>query len=135
MPVVARSRTILAGREAVWRVGSDPHQLPRWWPRARRGEDVTPEAWTTVLQTDKGRNVRADFTRLESDRPRRLAWRQELEESPFERVLSEALTEVALESDGEGRTRVELRARQRLRGMARLVPMLFSRATRRRLDE
>ena len=44
---------------------SDPAQLPRWWPGVTRVEEATPEAWTTVLASPRGKVVRADFTRLE----------------------------------------------------------------------
>jgi uncharacterized protein YndB with AHSA1/START domain len=135
MPSVRRTRTIHAGSERLWEIVSDPEHLPRWWPDVVRVEDATPVAWTKVLGTPKGRTVRADFTRLSADPPRRLAWRQEVEESPFERILSASETELRLEPEGDGATRVELRSVQRLRGMSRLGGFLFRRATRRKLDE
>jgi uncharacterized protein YndB with AHSA1/START domain len=135
MPTVTRSRTIPVGRQEVWDVVSDPYHLPRWWPRVERVEDATREAWTTVMRSPRGRAVRADYTRTEAHQPKRLAWRQELEESPFERVFSAAVTQVELEEAGEDATRVALTSEERLRGRYRLGGWLVRRAARRRLDE
>ena len=120
---------------SVWEVLSDPHHLPRWWPRVERVEDATPEAWTTVMRSSRGRAVRADYTRTDAHRPRRLRWRQELEETPFERVFAEAVTEITLQPEGESATRVELKAVQRLRGRSRYGGLMARRAARRQLDE
>ena len=125
---------IPAGGEEVWALVSDPSHLPRWWPDCVRVEEATPEAWTQVLGTGTGKTLRADFTRVEAEPGRHLVWRQELEESPFERLLSEAVTEVNLVPGSDG-TRVELRTRQRPRGLARLGGFMFRRAARRKLDE
>jgi uncharacterized protein YndB with AHSA1/START domain len=135
MPTVARARTVSATPQAVWEVLSDPHHLPRWWPRVERVEDATPEAWTTVMRSSRGRAVRADYTRTDAHRPRRLSWRQEIEETPFERVFAEALTEITLRPEGEAATRVELKAVQRLRGTSRFGGFIARRAARRQLDD
>jgi uncharacterized protein YndB with AHSA1/START domain len=135
VPTVRRARTIDAASERLWEVISDPAHLPRWWPDVVRVEEASPLAWTKVLGTPKGSMVRADFTRLAAEPPRRIAWRQEVEESPFERILARNETEIELQPQGEGATRVEIRAVQRLRGMSRLGGFLFKRATRRKLDE
>ncbi|MEA2353060.1 MAG: hypothetical protein QOJ14_1474 [Thermoleophilaceae bacterium] len=134
MPTVSRARTFPASPQAVWEVLSDPYHLPRWWPRVERVEDATPEAWTTVMRSSRGRAVRADYTRTDARRPERLAWRQEIEETPFERVFRESSTEIRLEPQGEAATRVELRAQQRLRGRSRFGGFLARRAARRQLD-
>lgn len=134
MPTVTRARTIPAGRDDVWELVSDPYHLPRWWPRVERVEDATREAWTTVMRSDRGRSVRADYTRTEAHRPLRLAWKQELDETPFERVFSQALTEISLEPEGDGATRVQLRAVQKLRGKSRYGGFMARRAARRQLD-
>ena len=134
MPTVKRARTIRAGSQALWDVIADPAEMPRWWPDVVRVEDATPLAWTNVLSTPKGAAVRADFTRLAADEPRRIRWQQEIEESPFERILAENVTEVKLEPDAENSTRVELRSVQRLRGYSRFGGFLFRRATRHKLD-
>ena len=134
MPTVKRARTIRASPQAVWAVVSDPAQLPRWWPDVVRVEEATSLAWTKVLSTPKGTTVRADFTRLAAEAPRRIAWEQEIEESPFERILSENRTEVRLEPESDGATRVQLQSIQHLRGYSRFGGFLFRRATRRKLD-
>jgi hypothetical protein len=100
-----------------------------------RVEDASPTAWTTVLLSSKGRPVRADYTRVEAARPHRLRWRQEVDETPFERFLAEAETEVRLSPGGEGAsTRVEMETTERLRGVSMLGGFMVRRATRRRLD-
>ncbi|MEX2194760.1 MAG: SRPBCC family protein [Thermoleophilaceae bacterium] len=134
MPVVSRVRDVAAPRQDVWDLVSDPHHLPRWWPGVVRVEEASPLAWTMVLATDKGKAIRADFTREAADEPRRLAWRQELLESPFERILRESSVEIGLEP-GEGGTRVRLTAVRRLRGLSRLGGFMVRRATRRQLGE
>jgi uncharacterized protein YndB with AHSA1/START domain len=134
VPRVTRELTVSAPPEDVWRVVSDPESLPRWWPQVVRVEDATGDAWTNVLSTPRGRVVRADFTRTAIDAPRRLAWRQELVESPFERVFAAAETEVQL-AEADGGTRVTLSADERLRGRFKLGGFIVRRAARRRLDD
>lgn len=135
MPRVRRRRTIAADPEAVWAVVSDPRALTRWWPGVERVEEATPEAWTQVVRSSKGKELRADFTRVEADPPRMVAWRQEVGESPFERFLAKAETRVSLQAMEKGGTRVELEALRRLRGLARLGGPMVRRATRRQLDQ
>ena len=119
---------------AVWDVIADPHHLPRWWPGVVRVEDASAIAWTKVLTTDKGKTIRADFTREAAEEPHRLRWRQELLESPFERILRESTVELAIEPENGG-TRVSLTAVRKLRGISRLGGLMMRRATSRQLDE
>jgi uncharacterized protein YndB with AHSA1/START domain len=135
VPKVTRARTIGASPDRVWEVVSDPAHLPRWWPDVVRVEDATSLAWTTVLSNGKGKAVRADYTRTSAEEPRRIVWRQEIEESPFERILAESITEIDLDAEGDAHTRVRLRAVQKLRGMSRLGGFMFRRATRQKLDQ
>ena len=135
MPTARRARTVAAPPDEVWEMVSDPHHLPRWWPGVQRVEEVTDDAWTKVLRTEKGKAVRADFTRVRAEPPRRLVWQLEVEESPFERILSGSVTEVSLEPAGDGRTRVQLKLTQRLRGLYRFGSPTVRRATRAQLDE
>jgi len=139
MPKVSRSRTIGASAERVWDLVSDPHSLPRWWPRIMRVEDVqgTGERsrWTAVLETERGTGVRADYRCFGSTNGRRFAWRQDLDGTPFERILRESRVEIRLEPEGEAATRVRLESEERLRGLSRLGSGMMRGATRRRLDE
>jgi uncharacterized protein YndB with AHSA1/START domain len=135
VPRTRRTRTIAATPEQVWRTVCDPHHLPRWWPRVQRVEAVDAEHFTQVLSTDKGRSVRADFRVLESRAPEMRSWAQEVEGSPFERLLRSAETEVRLAPDGDGGTRVTLTLRQRLRGVGALGGFMVRRATNRVADE
>jgi uncharacterized protein YndB with AHSA1/START domain len=135
VPRTTRSATIPASPEQIWRTVCDPHHLPRWWPRVQRVESVDAERFTQVLATDKGRSVRADFRVLESRAPAVRRWAQDVEGSPFERLLRSAETEVRLEREGMAATRVTLTMRQRLRGAGVLGGFMVRRATARRLDE
>ena len=63
--------------------------------------------------------MRADFRVQERRKGQVLRFAQELEGSPFERVLREAETTIAVEP-GPGGTRVAITIRQRLRGLSRL---------------
>ncbi len=131
--IVRRSRTLAAAPDAVWRVLADPRTLVRWWPRVERVKAVTGEGWTTVLRSERGRAVRADW-RLESQEPGvARAWAQELEGSPFAKVLTERRVEASVAPDGDG-TRVTLELRQRGRGMARFGRFMMRRAARKELD-
>ncbi len=96
---------------------SDPHNLPRWWPRTSRVENVERKSggrrsqWTKVLETAEGRGVRADYRCLSSAENERYVWEQELEGTPFARHLRESRIEIALRpTDGETRVDLELGA-------------------------
>ena len=134
MPTVVRSRQIAAPQEEVWELVSDPYHLPRWWPSIQRVEDVSGDQWTTVATSSRGRAVRADYTRVYSDPPNRVVWRQELAQTPFERFLRDSVTGVLLSPEGE-RTKVELRIVRKLRGLARFGGLQMRRAARRELDD
>ena len=131
---VSRSRTVPVPPDEVWAVVADPHHLPRWWPLTERVEAVDAEAWTSVMRSDRGKVVRADYRVEANEPPRRRAWSQALTGTPFERLLREHRTGVALAPDGEG-TLVTLTVSQRGRGTARLGMWMMRRATRRRLDD
>jgi uncharacterized protein YndB with AHSA1/START domain len=102
MPTARRSRRIAAPAEELWAVISDPHHLPRWWPRVERVEDVHDGAFTEVMRTKKGKTVRADFELLRVEASERtVCWEQILDGTPFAAVLAssetEAVTEVTIE--------------------------------------
>jgi uncharacterized protein YndB with AHSA1/START domain len=126
---VRRSRAVQASPEKVWDLVSDPHHLPRWWPRVSRVEGVSADAWTTVYGTDRGRTVRADYTLVGSE-GRRRTWALEAEGTPFERLFTEQLTTVEVH---EGK--VTLEVRQKARGWARFGGFSVRRGTARTLDE
>jgi uncharacterized protein YndB with AHSA1/START domain len=122
---VTRRRTIAAPPDEVWELISDPHSLPRWWPRVSRVESVDrkPEGkrsqWTKVLETAEGRGVRADYRCVSSAAGERYVWEQQLAGSPFERHLRRSLVEIGLSAQAAG-TEVRLSSEQKLRGMSRL---------------
>jgi uncharacterized protein YndB with AHSA1/START domain len=126
MPTAQRSRTIAAPVEELWEVMSDPHHLPRWWPRVTRVEDVEGGAFTEVMTTSKGKVVRADFQLVEADEhARSLRWQQLVQGTPFGRLLQSAETEVRLApvppgagpaSPGGPATEVTIELRQTLAG-------------------
>jgi uncharacterized protein YndB with AHSA1/START domain len=135
---VSRSRVIPAERGRIWELVSDPHNLPRWWPRTLRVEDVRDPAsgstqWTTVLETERGTGVRADFRRVSTAPTRSYVWEQDVEGTPFERILRSSRLEIEL--DGDRETKVTLTAQEALRGLSRLGSAMMRGASRRRLDE
>jgi uncharacterized protein YndB with AHSA1/START domain len=131
--IVRREKVVPSSVDEVWRVISDPERLPTWWPGVTRVEDATAQAWTTVLASPKGKSVRMDYSRLEATEPTRLVWRQEVEQSPFERILAEATTSVELSAADEG-TRVAIELDQKPRGWARLAPLQFRAAGKRQVE-
>jgi uncharacterized protein YndB with AHSA1/START domain len=142
MPTVRRTRTIAAPAEELWKTVSDPHHLPRWWPRVSRVENVTEDEFTEVLRASSGRSVRADFTLLAADAgARRLHWVQRLEGSPFARVLRSS--EIVMQLDDavdrqtqETSTQVAIELRQSPSGLLpRFGSFLMRRAAGRTLDE
>jgi len=135
VPTARASRTVPAAPAAVWKVASDPLTLPWWWPKVVRVEGASARAFTEVLQTERGRQVRADFRVLEHEQGRRRVWEQQLEGSPFERVLARSVTELRVVPRGSAETEVVLELRQRLRGVSRFGGFLVRRASRRQLLE
>jgi uncharacterized protein YndB with AHSA1/START domain len=136
VPTARRSRTIAAPIDELWEVIADPHHLPRWWPRVTRVEDVEGNAFTEVMRTAKGKLVRADFQLVETDQQgRSLRWEQQLEGTPFERLLSSAETTVSLDDAGE-ETSVTIELRQTLTGFfPRFGGFMVRRAAAATIDE
>jgi uncharacterized protein YndB with AHSA1/START domain len=139
MPRVSRTRIVAAEPARVWELVSDPHSLPRWWPRTLRVEDVRDPGgeraqWTAVLATERGAGVRADFRCSGASAGTRYGWEQELDGTPFDRILRAAKLEIELDPQAAG-TRITLTSEERLRGLSRLGSSLMRGATRRRLDE
>jgi uncharacterized protein YndB with AHSA1/START domain len=148
MPRARRSRTIAAPVELLWEVVSDPHHLPRWWPRVTRVEDVGGGAFTEVMTTSRGKVVRADFDLVQADQAQgSLIWSQRLEGTPFARLLRSSETEVRLaDASGDGgprggegvghETLVTIELRQALAGFfPRFGGFMVRRAAAATLDE
>jgi uncharacterized protein YndB with AHSA1/START domain len=134
MPTVSRSRVVAAIPEHVWDVVARPERLTEWWPNVQRVEEADGKAWTTVLASPKGgRMLRADYTLVASEHPRRRSWRHEVAASPFERVLTDSVTDIRLEPV-EGGTEVRISEEMGLRGFSRLGGGQVKRATKRKLD-
>ena len=140
MPRVTRKRTIAADPSDVWRLISDPHSLPRWWPRTSRVENVEQKSagrrsqWTKVLETAEGRGVRADYRCLSSAEGERYVWEQQLEGTPFARHLRGSRIEIGLRPREQG-TQVSLTSAQTLKGMSRLGSLMMRRGQGAILDE
>ena len=133
MPTSQRSRTLTVSQRQLWELISDPHHMPRWWPSVDRMEGVETDRFTQVFKTKRGRPVRADFHIVDSRPPWLLAWEQELEGTPFARVLRELVIEVRLEPEGDA-TKVTIAQQQRLRGYSRTGGFMMRRATAKQLD-
>ena len=130
MPRVTRKRTVEAPVADVWKLVSDPYNLPRWWPRTGRVENVDDKPggrrsqWTKVLQTAEGRGVRADFRCVSSAAEERYVWEQELEGTPFAKHLRSSVVEIGLKPRG-GETLVSIASVQTLKGLSRMgSPMM-----------
>ena len=135
-----RSRVLAAPPAEVWEVVEDPYQMPRWWPSVERMEGVEDDRFTQVFKTRRRRTVRADFRVLASEPPGgeftsgHRTWSQEVEGTPFEPVLHESITEIAVEP-ADGGTKVTIAQRQRLRGYSKTGALAMRSATAKRLDE
>ena len=132
--VIRRERVVSAAPAEVWRVVSDPTRLAAWWPGVKRVEEASSHAWTTVLVSPTGKSVRADYSMVEAREPERVRWRHEVDESPFERLLSESTTEIALAAGATGGTVVTVTLNQRPRGWARFSPFQLRAAARRQAE-
>ncbi len=133
MPTAIRARTVAATQQTVWEVIADPHHHARWWPGVDRVESVSDDGFTQVLRTRRGRPIRADFRVAELTPPWIAVWEQQLEGTPFARVLSESLMQVNLEPEGEA-TKVTIAHRLKPRGYSRTGGFLLGRDTSKQLD-
>jgi len=134
LPTIRSSRTLRATPQELWAIIGDAHHLPRWWPRVTRMENVDDDAFTEVLQTAKGKPVRADFRIVSSTAPSLRSWAQQVTGTPFERILARSETEIRLEPKGDATT-VAITLAQRPRGLALLGSFMVRTAARRQLEE
>ncbi|MFL5832906.1 MAG: SRPBCC family protein [Solirubrobacterales bacterium] len=139
MARATRKRTLEAPIGDVWKLVSDPYNLPRWWPRVSRVENVEGGGgrrtrWTKVLETAEGRGVRADFRCVSSAERERYVWEQELAGTPFERHLNGLQVDVRMR-ERDGATEVSIAEEQSLKGMSKLGSPLMRRARGDVLDE
>ena len=94
-------------------------------PSGERGQ------WTTVLETERGTGVRADFRCTGVDRGERYAWEQQIEGTPFERVLRAARLEIELAARRErDRGHPDQRARRCAGSRGSGSPMMRGRRAR-----
>ena len=130
MPKVSVSRRLSDPPEEVWRTVGDAYSMSRWWPRVSRVENVGMGGFTQVLQTNKGRGIRADFSWAHEPDGQRMAWTQDLDGSPFQRLFARSETTVTVEPDGTG-SKVTLMADQELKGWSRFSPWLVKGAPKK----
>jgi uncharacterized protein YndB with AHSA1/START domain len=123
----------VATAEEIWGIVSDAHHLPRWWPGVTRVENVAGDRFTEVIPTRRGKPMRLDFRIVESLAPERLTWTQDLQGTPFERLLSAWTTTITLLSDGDACI-VTLEESQQLKGSLRAGALLQRRPARRRVE-
>jgi len=100
--------------QELWELLSDPHHLPRWWPRVERVEEVSEDAFTEVMRTKKGKLVRADFDVRRDTRARTLTWVQRIAGTPFASVLRSAETELRVTPAGAEGAQVTIELRQQV---------------------
>jgi uncharacterized protein YndB with AHSA1/START domain len=137
----SRTRDVSAPVHEVWKVIEDPDQMPQWWPGVERMEGVEIDRFTQVFKSRRRRTVRADFRVLASEPPGgqytsgHRTWAQDVVATPFERVLAESITEIAVEPGPAGGTRVTLGQRQKLRGYSKTGAWAMRSATAKRLDQ
>ncbi len=138
LSTATRERVLAAPPAEVWEVLADPYQMPRWWPSVERMEGVEDDRFTQVFKTRRRRTVRADFRVLASEPPEgeytsgHRTWSQEVAGTPFEPVLHESITEIAVEP-ADGGTKVTIAQRQRLRGYSKTGALAMRSATAKRL--
>ena len=90
--------------------------------------------WTTVLGTERGKGVRADYRCTGATHGERYVWEQDIEGTPFEKILRSAALEISLQGRSGG-TVVTLVGSERLRGLSRLGSPMMRRAIGKRLNE
>jgi hypothetical protein len=85
------------------------------------------------MRSSRGRAVRADWRLAEQEHGVRRVWAQELEGTPFEKLLTERRVEVRL-APVESGTRLTLTLVQRPRGWSRFGGLMLRRAAGKELN-
>ena len=114
-----------AAPERVWRTVGDPRHLARWWPKVQRVEGAEGEHFTEVLQTDRGRPVRADWTITESAEAQRLVCEQSGRGRRSRAFWRSATREIVLQPAGDTATVVTITLRRTMRGLARASALMM----------
>ena len=137
-----RTRLLIVHPVTLWAVIEDPFQMPRWWPGVTRVEGVEEGRFTQVFQTKRRHTVRMDFRVLVSEAPGsggeasgHRVWEQDVQGTPFERVLDQSITEVLIDPAQGGTSQVTIAQLQKLRGYSRTGTLVMRRATNKRLDQ
>lgn len=135
MPTARRNRKYDVPTEEMWEIVANPHHLPRWWPKVLRVEGVSDDGFTEVMQTPKGAIVRADW-RLTQAEPedRRIVWEQEIEGTPFDRVLADARRTISVREAGTGCI-VEIVVDVTMKGASKFGGTMVRGAQRKQLGE
>lgn len=134
MARITRERVIGAAPATVWRTVADPATLPRWWPGVERVEGARGSAFSQLMRSSRGRQVRADFQWVRREEDARLLWRQSLGGTPFNEVFAARAVAIELTATAGDATRVAITVEQTLRGAARYITPLNRRGVRRQLD-
>lgn len=134
MATTVRSATVGAPPHEIWELVADPDHLPRWFPGVVRVENVRPEGFTEIMLSKRGKPMRLDMLITKSSAPDLHGWTQELQGTPFERLLNAWSTTVSIERAADGACVVTITEEQQLKGTFRLGRLLQCRPARRRLD-
>ena len=100
----------------------------------RKVQGESRSRWTTVLATERGTGVRVDYRCTGATTRERYVWEQDIEGTPFAKILRSAALEIHLQGRN-GTTVVTLAGIEKLRGLSRLGSPMMRRAIGRRLTE
>lgn len=141
MPRVTRRRAVGSSPETSWEFLTEPRNLPKWWPRTTSvrsisgAGNVKGSRWTQVLQAKSGNRLGAEMICTAASEPTLWRFEQETDDTPFERMMSEAWTEIRINPKRGSGSEIELELGQRLRGMSRLGFWFVRSASRRTAEQ
>ena len=140
MPRAVRRRQFQSEPERVWEYATNPRNLPRWWPRTASVRALSGTGnqigsrWTQCLAAKSGNKIEANLICTRADAPGTWRFEQRPEDTPFEKMLKEAWTELRIAAGPNG-TSVELELGQKLQGMARLGALFVRSASAKTAQE